>query len=48
MDQHEPAAVKAFKWLEETLGFGPQGTVTVLIALGAFALILTISILAAA
>jgi hypothetical protein len=47
MDQHDPAAAKAFKWLEETLGIGPQGTVAVLIALGVFALILTISILAA-
>jgi hypothetical protein len=47
MDQHDTAPAKAFKWLEDTLGFGPQATAAVLVALVVFALILSISILAA-
>jgi hypothetical protein len=46
MEQHDPGPVKAFKWLEETLGFGRGGTITVLVLLVVFALILISVILA--
>jgi hypothetical protein len=47
MHPQDPGPVRAFKWLEETLGFGPQATRLVLLGVALFVVILVVSIAAA-